>query len=123
MRRLLPLTLLLVSTVSAAHSAPAITLQLNPQVGYQPLTVEAQLRVEPNYLNIGTCITWFQTGAEFPDGKSCQITNEGRYLPRLTFYTIKALKAGDYDIVASVLRVRDFENTPTQHVKVLDRLY
>lgn len=107
----------------ATSEPPAISLTLTPQVGYTPLTVDARVRTEPHYLNVGTCITWFQLGSEFPDGKSCVIAYEGQYMPRLQFYTIKALRTGEYVVIASVIRVRDFENTPALPIRVLDRLY
>ena len=111
---------LLIAALSAtALASPSFSLTLSPRVGFRPLTVQAQLRIEPDYQNVGWCLQWFQKGQEFPDGRHCEQLN-GQYERRLHFYTIKALNTGEYDVSATLLRTHTFQLLPVQPIRVLD---
>ena len=124
MIRLLLLLLLLATAAPAAQQPPALSLSLNPQVGYQPLTVAARILVEPNYLNRGICVVW-----ESPiySGAGCWEI-EGQYAKRAQTYTIKALPTIlggqlEYMVWAELIQVQDRIVTPVQPVRVLWREY
>ena len=104
---------------AAAPVPPAITLTLNPLVGFRPLLVEARLSIPPNYLNVGWCLQWFQQGAEDPDGRHCEQL-DGQYEPRVHVYLIKALDTGQYEVSATLLYARGTERTTFQAIRVFD---
>ena len=99
---------------------PAITLQLDKNVGYQPLDVQTRTTIEPNYLNQWVCITW-ESETEGPH-RGCW-SLDGEYSAKYQYYDLKKLPVGTYTVFATVKRVRDFENTPAQQIQVLDRSY
>ena len=110
---------LLVAVLTAA-SPPVFTLTLNPHVGYRPLNVEVRVQIEPNYLNTGWCLQWFQQGAEYPDGRHCEQL-QGQYEARTHYFTIKALQTGDYEVSATLYHTHTVEMTSFQPVHVIDR--
>lgn len=110
--------LLVIAMTVALQAEPRIQLKLDANVGYAPLSINARILVEPSYLNTGVCLDWFSQELE---GRACWSV-EGQYAARTQLYTIKSLPAGDYHVYATVLRVRDYEVTPAQAVRILDRL-
>ena len=120
---LLPFGLLLLATATpAAQQSPAISLTLNPLIGYRPLTVEARVLIEPNYQNRGVCIVW---ESNVYSGAGCWQV-EGQYAPLAHYYTIKNLQTTVdvttmYTIYAELITVRDRIVTPAQTVQVFHR--
>ena len=124
MIRLLLLLLLLATAAPAAQQPPAISLSLNPQVGYRPLTVAARILIESNYLNRGVCIVW---ESNIYSGAGCWQV-EGQYAPHAYTYTIKSLPAvkdstTEYSVWVELITVRHRTTTPAQTIRVIDREY
>lgn len=111
------------SLLAAPPHAP-VELSLSPYYGFRPLTVTAKIGIEPNSLNVGWCLTW---DSNYVAGRHCESFTDGAYEPRTRFYTLKleTPKTREeeiettYSIYATVIRVRDFQNTPPQMVRVL----
>ena len=124
MFRILPLLFMLAASSAASSPAscapPAISLDLNPHVGFRPLTVQARVSIEPHYLNVGWCLAWVHHDGVY-DGSHCE-SLQGQYEARTHYYLLKYLPAGKYQAVATLLRVRDAENTPAQSIEVIDSL-
>ena len=117
MSRILALLCIVLSLATPVSSdPPAITLTLNPLHGFEPLTVLAQIRVEPAYENRAICLLWDNRADA---GSGCWEI-EGQYARRLHTYTVKELPAGTYQVLARLIRVRDVKDTPIQTVRVLD---
>ena len=110
---------MLLLVAPAKTEEPAITLRLNPQVGYEPLTVDVYMRVQPNYLNYMLCLDWDTTEWEELGQLGCW-SLDGQYSAPSQYYTLKNLPAGDYRIRARLRQVHRDIMTVAQPIRVIE---
>ena len=119
MRCLVLLALMLLLMAPAKTEEPAITLKLTPQVGYEPLTVDVYMRVQPNYLNYMLCVDWDKAEWEELGQLGCW-SLDGQYAAPSQYYTLKHLPDGDYRVRARLRQVHRDIITASQSINVID---
>lgn len=98
-----------------------VSLTLTPQIAYYPATIHATIKVEPRYDNVMLCIQWEGINGNGPDGKGCW-SLDGQYDHRTHFYDIKQLLVGNYDVQATVIRVRGSAQSSRHTIQILESL-
>ena len=82
--------------------ASLISVRVNQPKGFEPLTVKAQVTVEPAEANRELCVYRLNQDTE-EDSLSCR-TLEGSKEPKTFWYEWKKLRAGNYIVVVEVYR-------------------
>lgn len=118
MPRLLLTVLCLLSLTSPARTEPTpLQLHLTPHEAFYPTTIQAKLVVEPHYLNRMVCLAWESQEA---GSKSSCWQVEGQYAAKVYDHELKHLQPGEYQVMASVIRVRETISTTVQTVRIHD---
>ena len=122
MGRRLTLAFSLIALLIAAPAKteePAITVRLTPQTGFEPLTVEVYMRIQPNYLNYMLCLDWDK--AEWEDlGQLGCWSLDGEYAAPSQYYTLKSLPAGEYHVRARLRQVHRDVYTALQTIHIIE---
>lgn len=110
------LTLALVIAVMAAPDPP-VSVTTNVHFATEPATFSVRVRIPPNSANRAVCVTY-----DAPEGvyrRSCwEIDNES---PLVTFYWVRDLTAGEYELWADLIRVGNYARSNSVQVTILSR--